>query len=330
MKKNVRDPVPVIVLTGFLGSGKSTIVNRLVKERPGRKFGVLLNEFGTAALESQIVETRKKPVVELPAGCLCCAGDGEIEKALKDLLKKDSALELLIIEASGLTSPAPVLELLSREDNPDFRLSAVWAIIDASTFLDREKEVGLVRKQLSFADVVLLTKTDMTPVETRLAVENRLAALKPGIAVFPTSERIPWDAMGEGGERLVGPSEGRSASGKRFFRADQHHEVKVWEFEYDRPLKPEAVKAAFAVEEPGLLRTKGILYLDDPTGQRWKYLVQVAGAQKQLYSRPWDANEPRRTSLVFLGTAFDEGRLERMLKAGTESPVGIESPVGTP
>lgn len=326
--KTSEAPVPVIVLTGFLGSGKSTIVNRLVKERPGRKLGVLLNEFGSAALESQIVEARKKPVVELPNGCLCCAGDGEIQKALKELLKKDPSLELMVIEASGLTSPAPVLELLTREDT-GFRLAAVWAVIDATTFLEREKEVGLVRKQLSFADVALLTKTDLASLETRTAVERRLEALKPGLAVFPTNDKIPWEALGEGGERPQGTEPIQAAPGKRFFRADQHHEVKVWEFECDQPLKLEAVKAAFAVEEPGLLRSKGILYLDDPTAQHWKYLVQVAGTQKQLYSRPWEAQEPKRTSLVFLGTEFDEKRLEQMLKAGSEAKIGSEAKVGS-
>ncbi|NNM67108.1 MAG: GTP-binding protein [Spirochaetales bacterium] len=319
--------VPVTLLTGFLGSGKSTVLNRLLKERPHEKFGVLLNEFGRAALESQVVETRREPVFEMPAGCLCCVADGEIQKALTALLEKDPGLTRILVEASGLTSPASVLEILSAESNEKFRLAGVWAVADAQTFLEREKEMDIVRRQLKFADAVLLTKTDLVSSEIKKNVEARLAQLKPGIPVFSTNARLPWNALLDQWETdfLLTQAERdaqqteveKPRGGKRFFRAEHHHDdVKIWEFEFDKPLRPDAVRKAYELSEPGLLRSKGVLYLDDPSGQQWKYIVQFSGGQKQLYSRAWEKNEEKKTSLIFLGTAFDESRLEATLLEG--------------
>src|SRR6185369_905511 len=109
----MRGPIPVTVLTGFLGSGKTTLVNRLLKERPNTRFGLIANEFGEAAIESQLLETRREPLFELPSGCLCCVNDGELKDALKTLLKKDARVEHILVEASGLSSPGPMLGVLT-------------------------------------------------------------------------------------------------------------------------------------------------------------------------------------------------------------------------
>ena len=304
--------VPVTVLTGFLGSGKTTLVNRLLRERPGTKFGLVVNEFGEAALESQLLEIRKHPLFELPSGCLCCVSDGDLRAALDAMAKKDSKVGHILVEASGLSSPGPLLGVLT-QDGP-YSLSGVFCLADATSFLTHEKEFAALRRQLAFADAVFLTKTDLVNHETSDAVRARLADLKPGVKVFDTSGRLPWTALFE---TVADPSDAETQSvlepKKRFFHGGKHHDAEVLEYASSFPLDPDRLGQVFSSLEPGILRAKGVVCLTDPSAARFKYIVQYTGAQKQLYSRPWAAGEKRETNLLFLGSSFDAENLKAML-----------------
>jgi len=303
--------LPVTVLTGFLGSGKTTLVNRLLKERPGTRFGLIVNEFGEAALESQLVEQRRGPLHELASGCLCCVSDGDLKAALQALVKKDPRIGHIVVEASGLSSPGPLLGVLA-EDGP-YRLSGVFCVADASSFLTHEKDFPALRRQLGFADAVLLTKTDLAGPGGSEAVRARLEALKPGVRVFDTAGRLPWTTLFETDpESPAGEAPG-AAPQRRFFQGGRHHDAEVFEYADPAPLDPDRLRQVFAGLDPGILRAKGVVYLADRSARKYKYLVQYTGAQKQLYSRRWAAGEERKTSLVFLGTSFDAAALRAQL-----------------
>jgi G3E family GTPase len=311
-------PLPVTVLTGFLGSGKTTLVNRLLKERPGTRFGLVVNEFGEAALESQLLEVRKQPLYELPSGCLCCVSDGDLKAALDAVVKKDPRIDHILVEASGLSSPGPLLGLLTQDEGA-YRLGGVFCLADAAGFLSHEKQFPALRRQLAFADAVFLTKTDLvTPAASR-AVRARLDELKPGVKVLDTADRLPWSALFETASthEAAGPSE--TAPKRRFFQGGRHHDAEVFEYTSDRAFQPEKLAEVFATLEPGILRAKGVLRLADPSESKYKYLVQYTGAQKQLYSRPWSPGEEHRTDLLFLGSAFDAPALRTRLEACLEA-----------
>jgi G3E family GTPase len=310
----------VTLFTGFLGSGKSTLVNRLLREQPHRRFGLVVNEFGDAAIESQLIQTQKQPLFELPAGCLCCVSDGDLEAALKALVRQDRRVDHILVEASGLSSPGPLVALLTA-DRPavefPFELGGVFCIVDASTFAEREGQWPAVHRQLAFADAVLLTKTDVATPETTLAVTNRLKAKYPRTAQYLSSRPLPWNLLFEprANDPIETPDPGAPtpSSGRRFFTPSTLHDAQVLEFASDRPLKPQALKHVFETLEGGILRAKGVVYLEDPSATRYKYIVQYTGAQKQLYSRRWSTTEARRTNLVFLGTGFDAETLKEQL-----------------
>jgi G3E family GTPase len=309
-------PIPVTVLTGFLGSGKTTLVNRLLKERPGTRFGLVVNEFGEASLESQLIESRKQPLFELPSGCLCCVSDGDLKAALDAVRRRDARVGHILVEASGLSSPGPLLGVLTQDDGP-YGLNGVFCLADATSFLTHEKDFPALRRQLAFADAVFLTKTDLVDRAAAQAVRERLADLKPGVKVFDTADRLPWSALFEVSAPGEGPeTPGTSAEPKRrFFQGGKHHDAEVLEYTSDAPLDPDRLREVFATLEPGILRAKGVVRLADPTSAKYKYLVQYTGTQKQLYSRRWTPGEPRRTTLVFLGSTFDAPALRSRLDA---------------
>lgn len=308
--------IPVTVLTGFLGSGKTTLVNRLLKERPGTRFGLIVNEFGEAALESQLLEVRDQPLYELPSGCLCCVSDGDLKAALDAIVKKDHRVAHILVEASGLSSPGPLLGVLTQDEGP-YALNGVFCLADAAGFLTHEKEFPALRRQLAFADAVFLTKTDLVDRSSADAVRARLDALKPGVKVLDTSHRLPWGALFES-SGVQDPEADRpslSEPKKRFFNGGSHHDAQVFEFTAEAPLDPEKLAQVFSSLDPGILRAKGVLRLADPSEARYKYLVQYTGAQKQLYSRPWGTTEAHRTDLLFLGSGFDPLSLKAQLEA---------------
>jgi len=308
--------IPVTILTGFLGSGKSTLVNRLLREQPGRRFGLVVNEFGQAALESQLIEAQRRPLFELPSGCVCCVSDGDLEAALKAVLKKDARVGHILVEASGLSSPGPLVALLTA-DKParefPFELGGVFGVVDASNFLEREPAWPAVAKQLAFADAVLLTKTDLVRDDHTAAVTAELARRFAGLKVFSTTGALPWNLLFE--QRAVAEVAGLPAAGPRFSRVTKGHEAEVFEYRQPRALDPERLREVFAELPAGILRAKGRLFLHDKSGTRYKYLLQYTGAQKQLHSRRWEKDEPHQTDLVFIGTAFDGQELGRRLDA---------------
>ncbi len=312
--------IPVTVLTGFLGSGKTTLVNRLLKERPSTKFGLVVNEFGEAALESQLLELRKQPLFEMPSGCLCCVSDGDLRAALDAVVKKDPRVGHILVEASGLSSPGPLLGVLT-QDGP-YSLSGVFCLADATTFLSHEKGFPALRRQLAFADAVFLSKTDLVDKATAEAVRARLAELKPGVRVFDTASRLPWTALFETKDQQVLETSPAATENprKRFFQGGRHHDAEILEYSSDLPFDPELLKDVFSTLEPGILRAKGIVWLADRSAKRFKYLVQYTGASKQLYSRPWSGSEIRQTSLVFLGSEFDAQALKNRLDSSRMKP----------
>jgi G3E family GTPase len=308
-------PVPVTVLTGFLGSGKTTLVNRLLKERPGTRFGLIVNEFGEAALESQLLEIRKQPLYELPSGCLCCVSDGDLKAALDAIMKQDHRVGHIVVEASGLSSPGPLLGVLT-QDGP-YALNGVFCLADALGFLSHEREFPTLRRQLAFADAVFLTKTDLVDRATIDAVRARLDALKPGVKVFDAAHRLPWTAL-FGTSGLQDPQAdlpSRNEPKRRFFNGGSHHDAEVFEFTSEDAFDPERLAQVFASLEPGVLRAKGVVKLADPSEGRYKYLVQYTGGQKQLYSRAWARGEVHKTDLLFLGSGFDALGLRARLEA---------------
>lgn len=311
---NAKHPIPVTVLTGFLGSGKTTLVNRLLKEKPGTRFGLVVNEFGEAALESQLLEIRNQPLYELPSGCLCCVSDGDLKAALDAVMKKDARIGHILVEASGLSSPGPLLGVLT-QDEGNYTLNGVFCLADASAFLAHERDFPALRRQLAFADAVFLTKTDLVSGAEAEAVRTRLTELKPGVKILDTAHQLPWTALFET-SGLTDPEADRPdhAPRKRFFQGGKHHDAEVFEFTSEVPFDPDRLAEVFASLEPGVLRAKGVLRLADPSEARYKYIVQYTGTQKQLYSRPWNRDEVHRTDLLFLGSGFDASALKVRLE----------------
>lgn len=179
------DVLPISVLTGFLGSGKTTFLKRALTSPDCNDTAVLINEIGEIGLDHYLVETIDGPVLELPGGCLCCAVREDVAQSLRALLARRDrgegpAFRRIIIETTGLADPAPVLFTLGTDPVLDesLRLDRVVTMVDAvsgAATLDRFAEAT---RQVAVADRLLVTKTDLAPCERALL--DHLRALNPG------------------------------------------------------------------------------------------------------------------------------------------------------
>src|SRR5260221_10025890 len=180
--------IPVSVLTGFLGAGKTTLVNHILRGQSEYKFGLIINEIGKIGIDGQLVQTENEDVVEMSNGCICCTIRKDLVKGIQKLLKRED-LDYILIETTGIADPGPVAQTflnvpqLQQYD----RLDSIITLVDAENLLDQVKENTVAREQVALADFLLINKTDLVDEATLSEVEKEIANINPHARMFRTS-----------------------------------------------------------------------------------------------------------------------------------------------
>ena len=324
------EKIPVTVLTGYLGAGKTTLLNRILSEPHGKKYAVIVNEFGEIGIDNDIVVGADEEVFEMNNGCICCTVRGDLVRILDGLMRRKGKFDAIIVETTGLADPAPVAQTFFVDENVGKRtkLDAVVTVADARWLNDRLKDAPEAKNQIAFADVILINKTDLVSAAELTEVEARIRAINPYARVHKT-ERAQIalnEVLGRNAFDLdrildIEPEFLESEDHDHHHDHDHghdHHEhahhhgglkhyhdedMQSISLHTDKPLDPDKffpwVQDLVQKEGPNILRCKGILaFKDDDERFVFQGVHMILDGDHQ---RPWNKDEKRQSRIVFIG-----------------------------
>jgi G3E family GTPase len=309
--------LPVTIVTGFLGSGKTTLVNHILAHLNGLRIAVMVNEIGDIAIDGELIIGAADDMVELSNGCICCSINNDLADAIFRVLQRDPGVDYLVVETTGLADPLPiVLTFLRSEFRDRVRVDSIVAVVDAESFsLDFFNSKAAVN-QLRYADVVLLNKCDLVGPEAASGVHQKIQAAADGARILCSSRaRIPLPLILGAGLFYTDRS---FADGEHdHLTADGFEAVS---FESGRPFAADAFQS-FLEQLPGnVFRAKGVLWIDGSAGRHVFHLVGKRFTLDQI-----EAAEPRRNRLVLIGRSLDGEQLRAQLSACLFPPTHLAS-----
>src|SRR2546430_3950320 len=171
--------IPVTVLTGYLGAGKTTLLNRILSQQHGRRYAVIVNEFGEIGIDADLILNSDEELFEMNNGCICCTVRGDLIRTLHSLLAKDKSFDAIIIETTGLADPGPVAQTFFVDGylRSKTELDSVTTVVDAKHVQMRLNDSREAREQIAFADQIILNKTDLVPEHELQDIATRLHAI---------------------------------------------------------------------------------------------------------------------------------------------------------
>jgi G3E family GTPase len=192
------EKIPVTVLTGYLGAGKTTLLNRILTEAHGKRYAVIVNEFGEVGIDNELVVGADEEVFEMNNGCVCCTVRGDLIRIIEGLMKRRGKFDAIILETTGLADPAPVAQtfFVDEDVQAKTRLDAIVTVADAKWLAARLKDAPEAKNQIAFADVILLNKTDLVTAEELAEVEARIRGINPYATLQRTEKcRVPLETV---------------------------------------------------------------------------------------------------------------------------------------
>lgn len=276
--------VPIILVTGFLGVGKTTLINHLLTASQGRRLAAVVNDFGAVNIDADLIAENADGVMSLTNGCICCSLQGDLLRTLSGLLRREPPPEGIVIETSGVSDPAEIVRsLLDPVIWKDATLETVIAVADARALADDPVllDDALCRSQIASADIVALNKADLVDAGDLARARAAVAALKPERVIFPVAEgRIAPELAFAGSGHEPATPDPRRAAQARF--ATPRFETTT--FTADRPLAMAAFQAAIGRLAPQLVRAKGfVTFAEQPDRPM---LFQLVGERATLGPAP--------------------------------------------
>ncbi|RWL45795.1 MAG: GTP-binding protein [Mesorhizobium sp.] len=337
--------IPVTVLTGYLGAGKTTLLNRILSENHGKRYAVIVNEFGEIGIDNDLIVESDEEIYEMNNGCVCCTVRGDLIRVVEGLMKRPGRFDAIVVETTGLADPVPVAQTFFMDDDvrTKTKLDAVVALVDAKHLPLRLKDSKEAEDQIAFADVVVLNKTDLVTPEELEKVEATIRAINPAAKIHRTQRS--GVALDEVLDRGAFDLSRALENDPHFLEAhdhdhdhhdhdhhdhdghDHHHHHDHASDIHDVTVKSVSLRGGemdpkkffpwiekvTQMEGPNILRLKGIIALK---GDEDRYVLQgVHMILEGDHQRAWKDDEKHESRLVFIGRDLDAERLRKSFEA---------------
>lgn len=316
--KDLASTTPVTLLTGYLGAGKTTLLNRILTEQHGKKYAVVVNEFGEEGIDNDLVIGADEEVFEMNNGCICCTVRGDLIRILSGLMDRAENFDGILIETTGLADPGPVIQTFFVDDDLRGRvaLDQVVTLVDCLHFLDKVDESHEAEEQVAFADLVILNKTDLVTPETLEAVKAKVLELNAQVQMITTERsKVPLETVLDRGAFDLGRILEIEPGLLEEDPEDHEHDDTVTSFSLttDKALDAKAFSAWMRglVKEQGtkIFRSKGILRFADAEK---RYVFQgVHMVMDSQWGAPWVDGETPTSRLVFIGRGLDRAAISK-------------------
>jgi len=323
--------IPVTVLTGYLGAGKTTLLNRILSEPHGKRYAVVVNEFGEIGIDNELVIGADEEVFEMNNGCICCTVRGDLIRIIEGLMRRKGRFDAIIVETTGLADPAPVAQtfFVDEDVQKSARLDAVVTVADAKWLAARLRDAPEAKNQIAFADVIILNKTDLvTPAELR-EVEARIRAINP-YATLHRAQKCDVkidDVLGRHAFDLdrildIEPDFLVADDHDHAHGLDHHHhglkhyhdeDMQSVAIRLDGDLDPNRfmpwISHVTQTQGPDILRCKGIVAMKgDPKRFVFQGVHMMLDGDSQ---REWKPGEKRESKVVFIGRRLNGDDLRK-------------------
>lgn len=315
-------PIPITILTGFLGAGKTTILNQIISNHPDTKFGLIINEFGAEGIDGQLVESSgDEKVVELANGCICCVVREDLIDAVRKVIDTNE-INYIIIETSGLAEPMPVAQTFEL-DNLDGRvyLDAIVTLVDAENYVSTTREYQVGINQVQTADIILLNKINDKTAPQVPQLEKLIKEINPYAAVLKnsTSQAIDTNLLIDTGKWSLEKLATNQPAAEEGGEHEHHHEGEEHEHEHNhvdeivfvtsKPVNSQKFNKWVLEKFPAqAVRAKGILRIEIFPGQYGLFLFQMVGATRMLvpFIPKRQDFDTQKSRLVVIGKEMDK------------------------
>lgn len=326
--------IPVTVLTGYLGAGKTTLLNRVLQENHGKKYAVIVNEFGEIGIDNDLVVGADEEIFEMNNGCICCTVRGDLIRIIDGLMKRRDNFDAILVETTGLADPAPVAQTFFTDEDVrrHTKLDGVVAVVDAKHVGQTLKAGGEAQEQIAFADVILLNKTDTVEPAELEDIEARVRALNAFAKIHRTNrcdvdlsnvlDRGAFDLeriLELDAEFLHGGGHDHNHEHDHRPNPIHNEDIRSVSISTERPVDAQKFDAwindILMSQGQDILRTKGIFNV---SGEDRRFVFQgVHMMSEGAFTGTWPSKDDRHSRLVFIGRHLNKD----VLKQGFESCV---------
>jgi G3E family GTPase len=311
--------VPITILTGFLGAGKTTIVNKILQENSDIKFGLIINEFGEIGIDGQILQSQntQTDITEMSNGCLCCTVRGDLLKAVEQMADK---VDYIIIETSGLAEPKPVADtFVANNLGGKIYLDCVVCVVDSVDYFKTQADFQIAIDQLTFADILVLNKTTGAKKSDLETLKKIIKNANPtGTILTDLQDTALLVDNGKWNAQKLEKACNHGCTNPEHKHSHNHEHTEVDEvvFVSSKAMNPEKLDIWVNTKLPtNVVRAKGIIEI--PTAEtvitkiNGNFLFQMVGASKSLTI--FDKT-PNGTKIVLIGKHLDKNKLLADLK----------------